>query len=187
MRKLLSISAWLGSALIAPLAFAIAGGVYLSDLPFHPAGLKYLNGGYFDGIRIDNRASIRTMSGTQSYSWDAPMKIGSASYSKGLVFHMVGSETVKATWSLNKRYKSLSATIGLDNVQDVPGVYPHVIVKFMGDGAVVGTATIDDQFGKPVPTTDVSVPLTGVRSLTVEVILTRGQSSNVDIVYPELK
>lgn len=187
MRKLVLISAFVGSLLAASFVLALASAVYLSDLRFQPAGLKYINGGYFDGIRVDNHQSIRTMSGVQAYSWDAPMKIGSTPYSKGLVFHMVGSETVKATWSLNKRYRSLSATIGLDSVQDVPGVYPHVTVNFIGDGKTVGTAMIDDQYGKPVPTAAVNVPLTGIKSLTVEVILTRGQGTNLDIVSPVLQ
>jgi NPCBM/NEW2 domain len=187
MRKLVSIFACVGLALVAPLVFALAGEIYLSDSPFQPAGLKYINGGYFDGIRVDNHQSIRTMSGVQAYSWDAPMKIGSQPYSKGLMFHLVGSETVKATWKLNKRYQSLSAIIGLDNVQDVPGVFPHVVVNFIGDGKRVGTATIDDQYGKPAPTASVNVPLTGVRSLIVEVILARAQGTNIDIVNPELQ
>jgi len=189
MRTLAPILAFfaLGAVFITPMAQA-KDVVYLSDLRFKPAGLRYVNGGYFDGIRVNGNQTIDTMSGSQSYTWDAPIKVNGQAYDKGLLFHVVHDETVKATWTLNHRYKELTAMVGLDDTQDIAGIFPRVTVNFIGDQKTLGSATIRSVYGKPNPTPSVDINISGVNSLTVEVTMKgTGGGTNLDIVNPELQ
>jgi NPCBM/NEW2 domain len=160
---------------------------YLSDLPFQPAGLKYVNGGYFDGIRVNSHQTITTMSGSQYYSWDRPIQINGQEYDKAVLFHVVHDETVEATWSLNRRYSTLNAMIGLDDTQDMPGIFPHITVRFIGDHRTLGSASFQSVYGTPNPTPKVEISVAGINSLTVEVTMTgTGGGTNLDIVNPQL-
>jgi hypothetical protein len=163
--------------------------VYLSDLHFKPAGLKgNPSGGYYDGIRVNSHETIITNSGSQANQWDRPTKISGQEYDKSLLFHVVKDETVTATWSLDHNFTKLTAMIGLDDTQDIPGIYPLITVKFIGDGKARGSAAIQSVFGKPNPTPSVDIDVTGVNSLTVAITFKgTGGGTNLDIVNPELQ
>ena len=163
--------------------------VYLSDLPFKASGLKgNPNGGYFDGIRVNSHETIITTSGSQSNEWDRPTRIDEQEYDKSLLFHVVKDETVTATWALNHGFTKLTAMIGLDDTQDIPGIYPLITVNFIGDGKVLGSASIQSVYGKPNPTPGVDINVSGVNSLMVEITFKgTGGGTNVDIVNPELR
>jgi NPCBM/NEW2 domain len=164
-----------------------ASNAYLSDLPFQPAGLKYVNSSYFDGIRVNSHQTITTMSGSQYYSWDRPIQINGQEYDKAVLFHVVHDETVQATWSLNRRYSALTAMIGLDDTQDMPGIFPHIMVRFIGDHKTLGTTSFQSVYGTPNPTPSVHINVAGVNSLTVVVTMTgTGGGTNLDIVNPQL-
>jgi hypothetical protein len=179
-------------AFVAVFATAIAQAanvVYLSDLPFKASGLKgNPNGGYFDGIRVNSHETIITTSGSQSNEWDRPTRIDEQEYDKSLLFHVVKDETVTATWALNHGFTKLTAMIGLDDTQDIPGIYPLITVNFIGDGKVLGSASIQSVYGKPNPTPGVDINVSGVNSLMVEITFKgTGGGTNVDIVNPELR
>lgn len=165
---------------------ASASGTYLSDLPFTLSGLKYYSEAYFDGVRVDGHASIRTLSGSQSFEWDGPTKIAGQTYDEGLTFHMEHDETMKATWALAGRYTKLTATVGLDDYQGSTAEYPHVTVKFVGDGKVLATADFTSVYGKVNPTPSVEADLTGVKSLEIAVTMVGAGGTNLDVVNPEL-
>jgi NPCBM/NEW2 domain len=173
---------------IAAIAQA-ANVVYLSDLSFKPSGLKgNPNGGYFDGIRVNSHNTIITMSGSQSNGWDRPTQINGQEYDKSLLFHVVKDETVEATWALKHNFTKLTAMIGLDDTQDIPGIYPLITVNFSGDGKALGSASIQSVFGKPNPTPSVDINVSGVNSLTVAITFKgTGGGTNIDIVNPELQ
>jgi hypothetical protein len=174
-------------AALVTTATQAAGVVYLSDLPFQPAGLTNGNGSYFDGIRVNSHQTITTMTGSQYYSWDRPIQIGGQAYDKAVLFHLVHDETVKATWALNHRFSRLTGIIGLDDTQDMPGIFPHVTVTFIGDHRTLGSASFQSVYGTPNPTPAVDINVAGVNSLTVEVTLTgTGGGTNLDIVNPQL-
>lgn len=187
MKKFALIAAII-SATFSFTVTARADTAYLSDLPFKVAGLHGVpNNGYFDAIRVNDAAAIRTMKGTEpSDVWDAPTKVNGQAYPKELTFHMVRDGTMTATWSLGGKYKSLNAMVAMDDSQGVPGVYPSVTVKFIGDGKVLQTAQMDISYGKPNPTPAVNVNLSNVKALTISVTMLRAQSTNVDIVNPQL-
>jgi NPCBM/NEW2 domain len=189
MRTIVSIVACLTLAAVLVMAVAqAAGSIYLSDLPLKPVGLKYQNSGYFDGIRVNSHASIITMSGSQSWGWDRPTRINMQLYPKSILFHVVHDETVGATWALNHRYSTLTAMIGLDDTQDIPGVYPYIAVKFIGDKKNLGGTSFATAYGKPFPTPSLNLNVTGVNSLTVEITFKgTGGGTNLDIVNPELQ
>lgn len=163
--------------------------VYLSDLPFKASGLKgNPSGGYYDGIRVNSHETIITNAGSQPNQWDRPTQINGQEYDKSVLFHLVKDETVTATWALNHGFKELTAMIGLDDTQDIPGIYPLVTVNFIGDGKSLGSASIQSVFGKPNPTPLVDIDLKGVNSLTVEITFKgTGGGTNLDIVNPELQ
>lgn len=166
-----------------------ANPVYLSDLPFKASGLKgNPSGGYYDGIRVNSHETIITNSGTQANQWDRQTQINGQEYDKSLLFHVVKDETVSATWSLKGGYTKLTAVIGLDDTQDIPGIYPLITVNFTGDGKALGSASIQSVYGKPNPTPAVSIDVTGVNSLTIAITFKgTGGGTNVDIVNPELQ
>jgi hypothetical protein len=179
-------------ALVAVFATAIAqaaNNVYLSDLPFKASGLKgNPAGGYYDGIRVNSHETIITNSGSQANDWERPTQIDGQEYDKSLLFHVVKDETVSATWALNHGFKKLTAMIGLDDTQDIPGIYPLITVNFVGDGKALGSASIQSVYGKPNPTPGVDIDVSGVNSLTVEITFKgTGGGTNVDIVNPELQ
>jgi hypothetical protein len=163
--------------------------VYLSDLPFKPAGLKgNPSGGYYDGIRVNSHETIITNSGTQANQWERPTQISGQKYDKSLLFHVVKDETVTATWSLDHKFSKLTATIGLDDTQDIPGIFPLITVKFIGDGKARGSASILSVYGKPNPTPSVDIDVSGVNSLTVTITFKgTGGGTNLDVVNPELQ
>ena len=179
-------------AFVAVLITAIAQAadvVYLSDLPFKASGLKgNPSGGYYDGIRVNSHETIITNTGSQANQWDRPTRINEQEYDKSLLFHVVKDETVTATWSLNRKFTKLTAMIGLDDTQDIPGIYPLITVNFTGDGRALGSASIQSVFGKPNPTPTVDIDLTGVNSLTIAITFKgTGGGTNVDVVNPELQ
>jgi hypothetical protein len=163
--------------------------VYLSDLHFKAAGLKgNPSGGYYDGIRVNSHETIITNSGSQANQWDRPTRISGQEYDKSLLFHVVKDETVTATWSLDHKFTKLNALIGLDDTQDIPGIYPLITVNFIGDGKARGSASIQTVYGKPNPTPSVDIDVTGVNSLTVAITFKgTGGGTNLDIVNPELQ
>jgi hypothetical protein len=163
--------------------------VYLSDLRFKASGLKGdPNGGYYDGIRVNSHETIITNRGTQANRWDRPTQINGQEYDKSVLFHVVKDETVTATWALNRGYKELTAMIGLDDTQDIPGIYPLVTATFSGDGKTLGGASIQSVFGQPNPTPQVDLNVSGVNSLTVAITFKgTGGGTNVDIVNPALE
>jgi NPCBM/NEW2 domain len=163
--------------------------VYLSDLSFKASGLKgNPSGGYYDGIRVNSHETIITNAGSQANQWDRPTQINGQEYDKSVLFHLVKDETVTATWALNHGFTKLTAMIGLDDTQDIPGIYPLVTVHFIGDGKSLGSASIQSVFGKPNPTPLVDIDLSGVNALTVEITFKgTGGGTNLDIVDPELK
>jgi hypothetical protein len=124
---------------------------YLSDLPFQPAGLTYINSGYFDGIRVNDHQAITTMSGSQYYSWDRPIMVNGQEYDESVLFHVVHDETIQATWLLNHRYSRLTAVVGLDDTQDMPGTFPGVTVTFIGDHRTLGKSSFQTVYGTPNP------------------------------------
>jgi hypothetical protein len=170
-------------------SLALAGQLYLSDLPFTVDGLKGVaNQGYFDAIRVNSHNTVRTMAGTfPTDIWSGPMKLSGTTYDKGLTFHMVHDETMKATWLLAARYSRLTATVGLDDNQDVPGTYPDVTVTFLGDGKALDKVNFLSVYGKTNPTPSVDVPLNGVKSLTIAVTMSGASSTDLDIINPELE
>ncbi|HEY7994777.1 MAG TPA: NPCBM/NEW2 domain-containing protein [Candidatus Eremiobacteraceae bacterium] len=163
--------------------------VYLSDLPFKASGLKgNPNGGYYDGIRVNSHETIITSSGSQSNQWERPTGIGGQAYPKSVLFHVVKDESVTATWALNRGFTKLTAMIGLDDTQDIPGIYPLITVDFIGDGKKLGSASIQSVYGKPDPTPSVDLNVSGVNSLVVEITFKgTGGGTNLDIVNPELQ
>jgi hypothetical protein len=177
------------AAITCVTAMALAAATYLSDLPFTVSGLKGVaNQGYFDGIRVDGHNTVRTMAGTfPTDTWDGPMKVAGTVYTKGLTFHMVHDETMKATWALGGRYSKLTGTVALDDYQGVPGAYPHVTVNFIGDGKSLATTEFTSVYGKPNPTPSFDVSLAGVKSLAIAVTITDAQSTNLDILNPQLQ
>ena len=190
MRTLVSMLAVFAfvAALITTIAQA-ADVVYLSDLPFKPSGLKgNPKGGYYDGIRVNSHETIITNTGTQANQWDRPTQVNGQEYDKSLLFHAVKDETITATWALNHKFTKLTAMIGLDDTQDIPGIYPLITVDFTGDGKALGSASIQSVFGKPNPTPSVDIDLTGVNSLTIAITFKgTGGGTNLDIVNPELQ
>jgi len=163
--------------------------VYLSDLPFKASGLKgNPNGGYYDGIRVNSHQTIITSTGSQSNDWERPTRIDGQEYDKSLLFHVVKDESVTATWALKAGFTKLTATIGLDDTQDIPGIFPLITVKFIGDGKSLGSASIQSVYGKPNPTPSVDINVAGVKSLTVEITFKgTGGGTNIDIANPELQ
>jgi hypothetical protein len=163
--------------------------VYLSDLRFKASGLKgNPAGGYYDGIRVNSHETIITDAGTQANQWERPTQINGQAYDKSLLFHVVKDETVTATWPLKNGFTKLTAMIGLDDTQDIPGIYPLITVKFIGDGKSLGTAAIQSVYGKTNPTPGVDINVSGVDSLTVAITFKgTGGGTNVDIVNPELQ
>jgi hypothetical protein len=179
-------------AFLAVFAAAIAqaaNDVYLSDLPFKSSGLKgNPAGGYYDGIRVNSHETIITNSGSQSNDWERPTQINGQEYDKSLLFHVVKDETVSATWTLNHGFKKLTAMIGLDDTQDIPGIYPLITVNFVADGKAISSASIQSVYGKPNPTPGVDVDVSGVNSLKIEITFKgTGGGTNVDIVNPDLQ
>ena len=136
MRSIVSTLALFAIVAVFITAIAQAASVvYLSDQHFKPAGLKgNPSGGYYDGIRVNSHETIITNSGSQANQWDRPTQISGQEYDKSLLFHVVKDETVTATWSLDHNFTKLTAMIGLDDTQDIPGIYPLVTVNFIGDG-----------------------------------------------------
>jgi len=190
MKRTGSIFAFLIAAVVLVTAVGqAASNAYLSDLPFKASGLKgNPNGGYYDGIRVNSHETIITDAGSQANQWDRPTRINMQLYPKSLLFHVVKDETVTATWALNHGYKKLTAMIGLDDTQDIPGIYPYITVKFIGDKKALGGASIQSVFGKQDPTPSVDINVTGVNSLTVEITFKgTGGGTNLDIVNPELQ
>jgi hypothetical protein len=190
MRTIVSMLAVFAFVTVLVTAIAQAADiVYLSDLPFKPSGLKgNPKGGYYDGIRVNSHETIITNAGTQANQWDRPTQINGQEYDKSLLFHAVKDETITATWSLNHKFTKLTAMIGLDDTQDIPGIYPLITVNFTGDGKALGSASIQSVFGKPNPTPTVDIDLTGVNSLTIAITFKgTGGGTNVDIVNPELQ
>jgi hypothetical protein len=185
--SMLAIFAFVG-VFVTAIAQA-ANAVYLSDLPFKASGLKgNPSGGYYDGIRVNSHETIITNSGSQANQWDRPTQLNGQEYDKSLLFHAVKDETVTATWSLNHKFTKLTAMIGLDDTQDIPGIYPLITVNFTGDGKALGSASIQSVFGKPNPTPAVDIDVTGVNSLTIAITFKgTGGGTNVDIVNPELQ
>jgi hypothetical protein len=162
---------------------------YLSDLPLKASGLKgNPNGGYFDGIRVNSHETIITNVGTQANQWDRPTQINGQKYDKSLLFHVVKDETVTATWALNRGFTRLTAMLGLDDTQDIPGIFPLITFSFTGDGKALGSASILSAYGKPNPTPSVTINVSGVKSLTVAITFRgTGGGTNVDIVNPALQ
>jgi hypothetical protein len=190
MRSIVSTLALFAIVAVFITAIAQAASVvYLSDQHFKPAGLKgNPSGGYYDGIRVNSHETIITNSGSQANQWDRPTQISGQEYDKSLLFHVVKDETVTATWSLDHNFTKLTAMIGLDDTQDIPGIYPLVTVNFIGDGNARGSAAIQSVFGKPNPTPSVDIDVTGVNSLTVAITFKgTGGGTNLDIVNPELQ
>jgi len=190
MRTIVSMLAVFACVAVFIAAIAQAADVvYLSDLPFKPSGLKgNPKGGYYDGIRVNSHETIITNSGSQTNQWDRPTQINGQEYDKSLLFHVVKDETVEATWALNHKFTKLTAMIGLDDTQDIPGIYPLITVNFIGDGKALRSASIQSVFGKPNPTPTVDIDLTGVNSLTVSITFKgTGGGTNLDIVNPELQ
>jgi hypothetical protein len=177
------------SAVVCSASLAMADGASLSDLPFTVAGLKGVaNQGYFDAIRVDGHNTVRTMKGTfPTTIWDGPMKVAGTVYDKGLTFLMVHDETMSATWNLGARYSKLTGVVALDDYQGVPGVYPTITVKFVGDGKVLQTVGFTSVYGKPNPTPAVDVSLDGVKSLTIAVTMQNSGSTLLDILNPALE
>ena len=118
--------------------------------------------------------------------WDAPTKVSGQAYPKELTFHMVRDGTMTATWHLGGKYQHLNATVALDDDQGVPGVYPSVTAKFIGDGKVLQAAEIDTAYGKSNPTQSIDVDLSKVKVLTISVTMVHADSTNVDVVNPQL-
>ena len=176
------------AVLITAIAQAADSSIF-ADLPFKPSGLKgNPKGGYYDGILVNSHETIITNAGTQANQWDRPTQINGQEYDKSLLFHVVKDETVTATWSLNHKFTKLTALIGLDDTQDIPGIYPLITVNFTGDGKALGSASIQSVFGKPNPTPAVNIDLTGVNSLTIAITFKgTGGGTNVNIVNPELQ
>lgn len=187
MRKIALICGVIAATLSLGIA-ARADTVYLSDLPFKVAGLHGIpNNGYFDAVRVNDAASIKTMKGTEpSDFWDKPTMVNGQAYSKELTFHMIRDGTMMATWNLGGKYKSLDAMVAMDDDQGVPGTYPDVTVKFIGDGKVLQTANLHIEYGKSNPTPAVSVDLSNVKMLMISVTMVHAESSNVDIINPQL-
>lgn len=187
MARFYTIAGVVAAALSVAIA-ARADTTYLSDLPFSVAGLHGVpNNGYFDAMRVNDRAAIVTMKGSEpSDVWDGPTKINGQAYPRELTFHMVREGTMTATWHLGGKYAHLNALVGLDDDQGVPGVYPSVTVKFIGDDSVLQTAQIDAAYGKQNPTQTVDVDLSNVKVLTISVRIVHADSTNVDIVNPQL-
>jgi hypothetical protein len=163
--------------------------VYLSDLPMKASGLiGNPSGGYYDGIRVNSHETIITNLGSQANQWERPTQINGQAYDKSVLFHVVKDETITATWALNHAFKTLTAVIGLDDTQDIPGIYPLITVHFIGDGKALGSASIQSVYGQPNPTPGVSINVKGIDSLTVEITFKgTGGGTNVDIVDPELQ
>jgi len=190
MRIIVSMLAVFAFVAVSTTAIALAANlVYLSDLRFKPSGLKgNPSGGYYDGIRVNSHETIITNSGSQANQWDRPTRVNGQEYDKSLLFHVVKDETVAATWALNHRFTKLTAMIGLDDTQDIPGIYPLVKVTFVGDGKALGSASIQSVFGKPNPTPSADINVSGVKSLTIEINFKgTGGGTNLDIVNPELQ
>lgn len=160
---------------------------YLSDLPFTLAGAHYYSSAYSDGVRVNGHGTIRTENGSQAYDWPGPLKVAGTTYADGLTFRMIHSGSMSATWMLHKRYSKLTALIGLDDNQDIPGVYPEVTVKFVGDGKVLGTASFASVYGQPVQTPSVTIPLTGVNALKIAVTLGNASDTDLDVINPLLQ
>ncbi len=76
--------------------------------------------------------------------------------------------------------------VAMDDSQGVAGTYPSVTVKFIGDGRVLQSAQLNIAYGKPNPTPTVEADLSNVKVLTVSVMMLQAESSNVDIVNPQL-
>ena len=190
MRTIVSMLAVFAFVAVFIAAIAQAADVvYLSDLPFKSSGLKgNPSGGYYDGIRVNSHQTIITNSGSQANQWERPTQVNGQEFDKSLLFHVVKDETVTATWSLNHKFTKLTAMIGLDDTQDIPGIYPLITVNFIGDGKPLGSASIQSVYGKPNPTPSVGIDVTGVTSLTVAITFKgTGGGTNVDIVNPELQ
>jgi hypothetical protein len=190
MRTIISTLAVLAFLAIFVTEIAQAANVvYLSDLQFKASGLKgNPNGGYYDGIRVNSHETIITSSGTQSNQWERPTRIGGQDYDKSVLFHVVKDETVSATWALNHGFTKLTALIGLDDTQDIPGIYPLITVNFIGDGKKLGSASIQSVYGKPDPTPSVDLNVSGVKSLAIEITFKgTGGGTNLDIANPELQ
>jgi hypothetical protein len=176
-------------AIVGCATLALANGTYLSDLPFSVAGLKgEANQGYFDAIRVNGHNTVRTMKGTfPTDIWDGPMKAAGTVYTEGLSFLMVHDETMTATWDLAGRYAKLTGIVALDDYQGVPGVYPTVSVKFVGDGKVLQTVGFTSVYGKPNPMPAVDASLNGVKSLTIAVTMQNASSTLLDFLNPQLQ
>jgi len=190
MKRTISFVAFLALVVILLATIVQAASVvYLSDLPFKATGLKgNPKGGYYDGMRVNSHETIITNSGTQANQWDRPTQINGQEYDKSLLFHVVKDETISATWVLNRGYSRLTAMTGLDDTQDIPGVYPLITINFIGDGKTLGSASILSVYGKPNPTPSVDINLSGVNSLTIEITFKgTGGGTNVDIVNPALQ
>jgi hypothetical protein len=190
MRTIVSMLALFAFVAVFITAIAQAANVvYLSDLPFKASGLKgNPSGGYYDGIRVNSHETILTNTGSQANQWDRPTQINGQVYDKSLLFHVVKDETVSATWSLKHGFTKLTAMVGLDDTQDIPGIYPLITVNFTGDGKALGSTSIQSVYGKPNPTPSVDIDVTGVDSLTIAITFKgTGGGTNVDIVNPALQ